>query len=174
LIDELLRYTNVIETNSFLPSTSVTISSKELVVDEIPLSLIKKMDHIDDYELINIDISINCDIQQDVDEYTLYNVIQLRDELNYRIEEYIIENNIDLSKTAICHDPSIFDSFSEELKNEMNIIKYNNLYNFDDKILNEFLRLFSGIYKIHIKPQPIIQKFSTRYWNHLDNDFTCF
>jgi len=174
LIDELLRYTFIFETNNFLSSNAFTVSSKELEIDEIPLSLIKKMDHIDDYELINIDISINCDLQQDVDEYTLYNVIQLRDELNYKIEEYIVENNIDLSKIAICHDQTIYESFSEESKKEMNIIKCDDLYNFDDKILNEFLRLFSGIYKIHIKPSSIIQKFSLRYWNHLDNEFICF
>jgi hypothetical protein len=144
LIDELLRYTSVLETNNFLSSKAFTISSKELEIDEIPLSLIKKMTHIDNYELINIDIAINCDLPKDVDEYTLYNVIQLRDELNYKIEEYIVENNIDLSKIAICHDNLTYELFSEESKKEMNIIKYDDLYNFDNQILNEFLRLFTS------------------------------
>ena len=46
-----------------------------------------------------------------------------------------------------------------------------NQYNQFFKIMNEFLRLFSGIFRVHIRPSLIVEKMSNRYWNHLDNDF---
>ena len=38
-------------------------------------------------------------------------------------------------------------------------------------LLSDDLRLFSGIFRVHIRPSLIVEKMSNRYWNHLDNDF---
>jgi len=172
LIDELLRYTNIITTEIF-NTVEITISSKELEANEIKLSLLLKMDNLKNYELLNIDINIISDLNLDVDEFTLYNVIQLKDKLNYGIEEYIIRKNINLYTTVICHDNETFTKLESNTDTNIVILKYENLYAdySDNKILNEFLRLFSGIFRVHIKPSLIVEKISIRYWNHLDDDF---
>jgi hypothetical protein len=169
LIDELLRYTNI-TTIEILNTVDITISSKELDTNEIKLSLLLKMDNLSNYELLNVDINIIPD--QEIDEFTLYNVIQLKDELNYGMEEYIIRKNYDLYTTVICHDNETYIRL-ESNKDMYIIIKYEELYDdySSNKIMNEFLRLFSGIFRIHIKPSLIIEKISNRYWNHLDNNF---
>lgn len=170
IVDELLRYTNI-TTIEILNTVDITISSKELDTNEIRLSLLAKMDNLKNYELLNIDINIISDIDFIVDEFTLYNIIQLKDELNYGIEEYIIRKNIDLYTTVICHDNETYTKL--ESNSDIVMIKYENLYAdySNNKIQNEFLRLFSGIFRIHIKPSIIVEKMSNRYWNHLDNDF---
>jgi len=104
----------------------------------------------------------------DFDDFTLHNVIQLNDKLNYKIEEDILENNLDKYNTIIIHSgPSV---------NLENSIYINNLYNYIDEsnmtnITKEILKLFSGIYRIHVNPPELIQKFSRRYWHHWDEDF---
>ena len=170
IVDELLRYTNI-TTIEILNTVDITISSKELDTNEIRLSLLAKMDNLKNYELLNIDINIISDIDFLVDEFTLYNIIQLKDELNYGIEEYVIRKNIDLYTTVICHDNETYTKL--ESNSDIVMIKYENLYAdySNNKIQNEFLRLFSGIFRIHIKPSIIVEKMSNRYWNHLDNDF---
>ena len=172
LIDELLRYTNITSIN-ILNTIDITISSKELEANEIKLSLLLKMDNLSKYELLNIDIDVIPDVEIDVDEFTLYNVIQLKDELNYGMEEYIIRKNIDLYTTVICHDNETYSKLETNKDANIVMIKYENLYAdySENKILNEFLRLFSGIFRVHIKPSVIVEKISIRYWNHLDGDF---
>ena len=104
----------------------------------------------------------------DFDDFTLHNVIQLNDKLNYKIEEYILEMKIDKYNTIINHQ-----GFSVNMDN---IIDIDDLYKSIDgtkiaNILKEILRLFSGIYRIHVNPNDLVQKFSKRYWHHWDEDF---
>ena len=104
----------------------------------------------------------------DYDDFTLHNVIQLNDKLNYKVEEYILEMKIDKYNTIINHP-----GLSVDMDNVINI---NDLYESMDgtnitNILKEILRLFSGIYRIHINPNDLVQKFSKRYWHYWDDDF---
>ena len=102
---------------------------------------------------------------QDFDEFTLHNVIQLNDKINYKIEEYILEHNLDKYNTIINHS-------NENIYLE-NVININNLYETmnENHMTKEILRLFSGIYRIHVNPNNLVQKFSKRYWHHWDEDF---
>jgi hypothetical protein len=101
----------------------------------------------------------------DFDDFTLHNVIQLKDELNYKVEEYILENNLDKYNTIIRH--------SGQTIILENVISIKNLYDTLDEtnLTKEILRLFSGIYRIHVNPNDLVQKFSRRYWHHWDDDF---
>ena len=97
----------------------------------------------------------------------------IKDELNYGMDEYIIRKNIDLYTTVICHDNETYSKLETNKDANIVMIKYENLYAdySENKIVNEFLRLFSGIFRVHIKPSVIVEKISIRYWNHLDGDF---
>ena len=50
---------------------------------------------------------------------------------------------------------------------------YKDLFNdFSEyKIMNEFVRLYSGMFRIHIKPFELIYHFSKRYWHYWDEEF---
>jgi len=102
---------------------------------------------------------------QDFDEFTLHNIIQLNDKINYKIEEYILEHNLDKYNTIINHS-------NENIYLE-NVININNLYETmnENHMTKEIVKLFSGIYRIHVNPSDLIQKFSKRYWHHWDDDF---
>jgi hypothetical protein len=106
------------------------------------------------------------------DSFTLYNVIQLNDEINYKIEEYIEKNKLELYNSVIYYEDSI-DTFNNLKEQFSSVYMYKDLFNdFSEyKIINEFVRLYSGMFRIHIKPFELIQHFSKRYWHHWDDDF---
>lgn len=161
LIKELFRYTFI--QRSCDVKEEFVISKEELGVPVIKLSDIIKFDEIKEKELINFDIDILNDT--DYDPFTLYNVIQLNDDINYRIEEYIVKNNIDKYNTIISH---------EKLETNIdNMIYYDDLYKdfSEENKLNEIVKLFSGIFRIHIKPNNLIVQFSKRFWHNWDGDF---
>ena len=167
ILDELMRYTKI-QKNQLLNMSEITISSKELETDEIKLSILENLEDVE-YDILNIDVNIIVD-SKDIDLFTLYNVIQLKDELNYEIEEHIIKNDINLYTTVICHDSNSYKKL--ESSKDINIIEYKNLYDsIKSNIKKEFFRLFSGIFRIHINPPFIIEKISKRYWNHINNEF---
>jgi hypothetical protein len=100
LIKELYRYTFIVRSCDV--KEELVISKDALGVPAIKLSDIIKFDEIKENELISFDIDILND--SDYDPFTLYNVIQLNDDLNYRFEEYIVKNNIDKYNTIILHE----------------------------------------------------------------------
>lgn len=161
LIKELYRYTFIVRSCDV--KEELVISKDALGVPALKLSDIIKFDEIKENELISFDIDILND--SDYDPFTLYNVIQLNDDLNYRFEEYIVKNNIDKYNTVILH---------EKLEAQLpEAINYDTLFNdfSDEKNLNELLRLFSGIFRIHVKPNNLVCHFSKRYWHQWDDEF---
>jgi hypothetical protein len=119
------------------------------------------------YDLLLILNDAKINNNEDFDDFTLHNVIQLKDELNYKVEEYILENDHDKFNFVINHTNQIvnLESTSILLINEL----YESLN--VDILTKEILKLFSGIYRIHVNPPELIQKFSRRYWHHWDEDF---
>jgi hypothetical protein len=159
ILDEINRYTlfrrsyNISEFNDSIMHISENKYTSYL--EDITTELL----------IINKDNIVKHQNDADVDDFTLHNVIQLNDRLNYKVEEYILENNLDKYNTIINHqDLSV---------NLENVIYVNNLYDSMDEnnLTKEILRLFSGIYRIHVSPNDLVQKFSKRYWHHWDEDF---
>jgi len=158
-IDEINRYTlfkrsyNISEFNDSIMHISENAYTSYL--EDITTELL----------IINKDNSVKNHSDVDFDDFTLHNVIQLNDRLNYKVEEYILEHNIDKYNTIIRHsgEPIILE----------NVISIKNLYDYMDEnnLTKEILRLFSGIYRIHVNPNDLVQKFSKRYWHHWDDDF---
>jgi len=137
---------------------------------EIKLSELNSIKELKNKSLIVIGERTHIENDCPSDEFTLYNAIQLNSDIMYRIDEYILRKNLDKYNTVIAHsDTNITDP--NILKN---IISYNNIFDdfSDDKNVNDLIRLFSGIFRIHIKPNKIVQHFSKRYWHPWDEDFT--
>lgn len=136
----------------------------------IKLSELKDVDELKDKPVLGVGTKTLIYNDCPSDEFTLYNVIQLNSDIMYRIDEYILRKNLDKYETVISHsDTNITDP--NILKN---IISYDDIFNdfSDDTNVNELIRLFSGIFRIHIKPNNIVQHFSKRYWHPWDEEFT--
>jgi hypothetical protein len=161
LIKELFRYTFIVRGCDV--KEEFVISKDNLGCEKIKLTTLMKQDKLKDIELINLDIEIENDT--DYDSYTLFNVIQLTDEINYKISEYVEKKKLDRYNTIINHSTNEIDM--------PNVIKYNELYNdfSEEKNLNELIKLFSGIFRIHVKPNMLVTNLSRRYWHHWDGDF---
>jgi hypothetical protein len=166
-IKELFRYT-------FIQREKYTDIKEEYIFPdiegEIKLSELNSIKELKDKSLIVIGEKTYIQNDCPYDEFTLYNVVQLNSDIIYRIDEYILRKNLDKYNTVIAHsDTNIKDS--NVLKN---IISYNDIFNdfSDDKNTNELIKLFSGIFRIHIKPNKIVPHFSKRYWHPWDEDFT--
>jgi hypothetical protein len=161
LMKELNRYTYISRKNDI--TNEILISSEINDKKIIKLSELLKIDNINNKELINIDIEILNDL--DYDSFSLYNVLQLNDEINYQIEEYLVKKNIDKYNTIIVNEEKSIDNPS--------IIKYNDIFNdfTNDKNTNDLIKLFSGMFRIHISPNKLVINFSKRYWHHWDEEF---
>lgn len=136
----------------------------------IKLSELKDVDELKDKQVLGVGTETLIYNDCSYDEFTLYNVMQLNNDIMYRIDEYILRKNLDKYDTVVAHsDINITDKSISK-----NIILYNDLFNdfSDDTNVNELIRLFSGIFRIHIKPNKIVQHFSKRYWHPWDEDFT--
>jgi len=136
----------------------------------IKLSELKDVDELKDKQVLGVGTETLIYNDCPYDEFTLYNVMQLNNDIMYRIDEYILRKNLDKYDTVIAHsDINITDKSISK-----NIILYNDLFNdfSDDTNINELIRLFSGIFRIHIKPNKIVQHFSKRYWHPWDEEFT--
>ena len=136
----------------------------------IKLSELKDIDELKDKKVLGVGKETLIYNDCPSDEFTLYNAIQLNSDIMYRIDEYILRKNLDKYDTVIAHsDTNITDP--NILKN---VILYNDIFNdfSDDTNVNELIRLFSGIFRIHIKPNKIVQHFSKRYWHPWDEEFT--
>ena len=136
----------------------------------IKLSELKDVDELKDKQVLGVGTETLIYNDCPYDEFTLYNVMQLNNDIMYRIDEYILRKNLDKYDTVVAHsDINITDKSISK-----NIILYNDLFNdfSDDTNVNELIRLFSGIFRIHIKPNKIVQHFSKRYWHPWDEDFT--
>jgi len=136
----------------------------------IKLSELKDIDELKDKKVLGVGKETLIYNDCPSDEFTLYNAIQLNSDIMYRIDEYILRKNLDKYDTVIAHsDTNITDP--NILKN---VILYNDIFNdfSDDTNVNELIRLFSGIFRIHIKPNNIVQHFSKRYWHPWDEEFT--
>ena len=166
-IKELFRYT-------FIQREKDSDINEEYIFPdiegEIKLSELNSIKELKDKSFIVIGEKTYIQNDCPYDEFTLYNVVQLNSDIIYRIDEYILRKNLDKHDTIIDHsDTNITDPFI--LKN---IISYSDIFNdfSDDKNTNELIKLFSGIFRIHIKPNKIVQHFSKRYWHPWDDDFT--
>jgi hypothetical protein len=136
----------------------------------IKLSELKDVDELKDKQVLGVGTETLIYNDCPYDEFTLYNVMQLNNDIMYRIDEYILRKNLDKYDTVVAHsDINITDKSISK-----NIILYNDIFNdfSDDTNVNELIRLFSGIFRIHIKPNKIVQHFSKRYWHPWDEDFT--
>ena len=136
----------------------------------IKLSELKDVDELKDKQVLGVGTETLIYNDCPYDEFTLYNIMQLNNDIMYRIDEYILRKNLDKYDTVVAHsDINITDKSISK-----NIILYNDLFNdfSDDTNVNELIRLFSGIFRIHIKPNKIVQHFSKRYWHPWDEDFT--
>jgi len=155
MLDELNRYTLFKRSYKILEFNEQIISKNNQVVN-----LLKN-----DTELLIISNEAIITTNEDFDEFTLHNVIQLNDKLNYKIEEYILEQNLNKENVIINH--------TNEDIGLQHVISINNLYNSmnETNLTKEILRLFSGIYRIHVNPPDLIQKFSKRYWHYWDEEF---
>ena len=161
LIKELYRYTCIARNHD--NKNEVTITSELLETNRIKVSDLIKIKEFDDIYLLNVDIDIINDT--DYDEFTLYNIIQLNDEINYKIDEYIEKNKLDRYNTVILHNDKTIDM--------KEIIKYNDIFNdfSEDKNINDLIKLFSGMFRIHVGPNKLVQKFCKRYWHSWDDEF---
>jgi len=158
ILDELNRYTLFKRSYNILEFKETHINKNDTIVN--------LQNNNSELLVISNEIIITNNI--DFDDFTLHNVIQLNDKLNYKVEEYILEHNMDKQNVIINH--------TDQTINLENVINIKDLYNTlsEDNINNmtkEILRLFSGIYRIHVNPPELIQKFSKRYWHHWDDDF---
>lgn len=136
----------------------------------IKLSELKDVDELKYKQVLGVGTETLIYNDCPYDEFTLYNVMQLNNDIMYRIDEYILRKNLDKYDTVVAHsDINITDKSISK-----NIILYNDIFNdfSDDTNVNELIRLFSGIFRIHIKPNKIVQHFSKRYWHPWDEDFT--
>lgn len=136
----------------------------------IKLSELKDVDELKDKKVLGVGTETLIYNDCPCDQFTLHNVIQLNNDIMYKIDEYILRKNLDKYDTIIAHsDTSIKDPNISK-----NVILYNDIFNdFSDDInVNELIRLFSGIFRIHIKPNNIVQHFSKRYWHPWDEEFT--
>jgi len=136
----------------------------------IKLSELKDVDELKDKQVLGVGTETLIYNDCPYDEFTLYNVMQLNNDIMYRMDEYILRKNLDKYDTVVAHsDINITDESISK-----NIILYNDLFNdfSDDTNVNELIRLFSGIFRIHIKPNKIVQHFSKRYWHPWDEEFT--
>jgi hypothetical protein len=136
----------------------------------IKLSELKDVDELKDKKVLGVGTETLIYNDCPCDQFTLHNVIQLNNDIMYKIDEYILRKNLDKYDTIIAHsDTSIKDPNISK-----NVILYNDIFNdfSDDTNVNELIRLFSGIFRIHIKPNNIVQHFSKRYWHPWDEEFT--
>jgi len=136
----------------------------------IKLSELKDVDELKDKQVLGVGTETLIYNDCPYDDFTLYNVMQLNNDIMYRMDEYILRKNLDKYDTVVAHsDINITDKSISK-----NIILYNDLFNdfSDDTNINELIRLFSGIFRIHIKPNKIVQHFSKRYWHPWDEEFT--
>ena len=136
----------------------------------IKLSELKDVDELKDKQVLGVGTETLIYNDCPYDDFTLYNVMQLNNDIMYRMDEYILRKNLDKYDTVVAHsDINITDKSISK-----NIILYNDLFNdfSDDTNVNELIRLFSGIFRIHIKPNKIVQHFSKRYWHPWDEEFT--
>jgi len=164
---ELFRYTFIQREKDTEIKEEYYIPNIESV---IKLSELKDIDELKDKKVLGVGTETLIYNDCPSDELTLYNAIQLNSDIMYKIDEYILRKNLDKYDTIIAHsDTNITDP--NILKN---IISYNNIFDdfSDDKNVNDLIRLFSGIFRIHIKPNKIVQHFSKRYWHPWDEDFT--
>jgi hypothetical protein len=157
-IDEINRYTLFKRSYNILEFKETHINQNDTIVNL----------QNNNSELLVISNETIITTNTDYDDFTLHNVIQLNDKLNYKVEEYLLEHNLDRQNVIINH--------TDQTINLENIINIKDLYNTIDEnnitnMTKEILRLFSGIYRIHVNPPELIQKFSKRYWHHWDDDF---
>jgi hypothetical protein len=172
IIKELFRYTFIV--TKYESDDEFTISNKDMGCETIKLSDVQKIEELKNKDVLCFDIDIQNDLQYD--SFTLYNVIQLTDEINYKIEEYIVRNKLDLYNGIV-----YYDSNSEEDLYTYNNLKqqFSSVYMYKDlfndfsqyKMINEFVKLYSGMFRIHIRPFELIHHFSKRYWHHWDDEF---
>jgi len=165
IIKELLRYTFIIV--KYESEDEFLISSEDMGCDTIKLSEIQKINELKEKDVLIFDIEINNDLQYD--PFTLYNVIQLNDEINYKIDEYLDKKKLNLYDVIVSHGDE-----NESLKEQFPTLQlYKDLFNdFSEyKIMNEFVRLYCGMFRIHIKPSKLIIEFSKRYWHQWDDNF---
>jgi len=168
VIKELFRYTFIV--TKYESDDEFIISEEDMGCNIIKLSDIQKIEELKDRDILCFDIDVKNDSQYD--SFTLYNVIQLNDEINYKIEEYIEKNKLDLYNTVIYYEDSI-DTYKNLKEQFPSVYMYKDLFNdFSEyKIMNEFIRLYAGMFRIHIKPFELIHHFSKRYWHYWDDEF---
>lgn len=168
VIKELFRYTFIV--TKYESEDELVISEEDMGYQMINLSDIQKIEELKNKDVLCFDIDIKNDLNYD--SFTLYNVIQLNDEINYKIEEYIAKNKLDLYNTVIYYEDSI-DTFKNLKEQFSSIYMYKDLFNdFSEyKIMNDFIKLYAGMFRIHIKPFELIHHFSKRYWHHWDDEF---
>jgi len=172
IIKELFRYTFIV--TKYESDDEFIISNKDIGCEIIKLSDVQKIEELKNKDVLCFDIDIQNDIQYD--SFTLYNVIQLTDEINYKIEEYIVRNKLDLYNGIVYYDSNSqddLDTYNNLKKQFSSVYMYKDLFNdFSQyKMINEFVKLYSGMFRIHIKPFELIHHFSKRYWHHYDDDF---
>jgi len=168
IIKELFRYTFIV--TKYESDDEFLISEEDMGCHLINLSDIQKIEEFKDKDVLCFDIDVKNDL--DYDSFTLYNVIQLNDEINYKIEEYIEKNKLDLYNSVIYYEDSI-DKFNNLKQQFPSVYMYKDLFNdfSNHKNINEFVRLYAGMFRIHIKPFELIHHFSKRYWHYWDDEF---
>lgn len=172
VIKELLRYTFIV--TKYESEDELVISEEDIGYQMINLSDIQKIEELKDKDILCFDIDIKNDLNYD--SFTLYNVIQLNDEINYKIEEYIAKNKLDLYNTVVYYDSSVnsnvnnvdpnvnnvdLDTFNNLKEQFPSVYMYKDLFNdFSEyKIMNDFIKLYAGMFRIHIKPFGINSSF---------------
>jgi len=168
VIKELFRYTFIV--TKYESDDEFIISEEDMGCKKINLSDIQKIEEFTDKDILCFDIDVKNDSQYD--SFTLYNVIQLTDEINYKIEEYIEKNKLNLYDSVIYYEDAI-DTFKNLKEQFPSVYMYKDLFNdfSNHKNINEFVRLYAGMFRIHIKPFELIHHFSKRYWHHWDDEF---
>jgi len=168
VIKELFRYTFIV--TKYESEDEFIISEEDMGCEIIKLSDIQKIEEFKDKDVLCFDIDVKNDSQYD--SFTLHNVIQLNDEINYKIDEYIEKNKIDLYDSVIYYEDAI-DTFKNLKEQFPSVYMYKDLFNdFSEyKIINDFVKLYAGMFRIHIKPFELIHHFSKRYWHHWDDEF---
>jgi hypothetical protein len=171
IIKELFRYTFIV--TKYESDDEFIISNKDMGCEIIKLSDVQKIEELKNKDVLCFDINIQNDLQYD--SFTLYNVIQLTDEINYKIEEYIEVNKFDLYNGIVYYDSNSeedLDTYNNLKQQFSSVYMYKDLFNdFSQyKMINEFVKLYLGMFRIHIKPFELIHHFSKRYWHHLDDD----
>jgi hypothetical protein len=177
VIKELFRYTFIV--TKYESEDEFIISEEDMGCEIIKLSDIQNIEEFKDKDILCFDIDVKNDSQYD--SFTLHNVIQLTDEINYKIEEYIEKNKIDLYDSVIYYEDSVdskvnnvdLDTFKNLKEQFPSVYMYKDLFNdFSEyKIINDFVKLYAGMFRIHIKPFELIHHFSKRYWHYWDDEF---